>query len=382
MTHDEILTTLGHYVDYLIAGSTAEAPLWNIEKVRSGKPNKWNYIDGCMITACLSLYQTTGDEKFLVFSRNFLDYFVKDHGVIETYDPQEYNLDNVNQGKNLFTLYDLTGEQRYRDAIETIRSQLETQPRTREGNFWHKKIYPNQVWLDGLYMCQPFYMEYETRFHEKKNYDDIFRQFFNVVEHMRDPKTGLYYHAYDSSREMFWCDKVTGLSQNFWLRALGWYSMALLDTLDKADASVGEPYERLKKVFVDLMDAMLKYQDASGMWYQVVNFGGMEKNYLETSGSSIMAYALLKGVRLGYLPKRYAAYGEKAFYGTCDRHLGVGADGALQLGGICLVAGLGGATRRDGSLAYYFSEPIVENDAKGVGPLLLAYTEILAARKK
>lgn len=139
MTHDEILTTLGRYVDYLIAGSTAEAPLWNIEKVRSGKPNKWNYIDGCMITACLSLYQTTGDEKFLTFSRNFLDYFVKDHGVIETYDPQEYNLDNVNQGKNLFTLYDLTGEQRYRDAIETIRSQLETQPRTREGNFWHKK---------------------------------------------------------------------------------------------------------------------------------------------------------------------------------------------------------------------------------------------------
>lgn len=139
MTHEEILSTLCHYVDYLIAGSTAEAPLWNIEKVRSGKPNKWNYIDGCMITACLSLYKTTGDEKFLTFSKNFLDYFVKDHGVIETYDPEEYNLDNVNQGKNLFTLYDLTGDQRYRDAIETIRGQLETQPRTKEGNFWHKK---------------------------------------------------------------------------------------------------------------------------------------------------------------------------------------------------------------------------------------------------
>ena len=126
MTHDEILTTLGHYVDYLIAGSTAEAPLWNIEKVRSGKPNKWNYIDGCMITACLSLYQTTGDEKFLTFSRNFLDYFVKDHGVIETYDPQEYNLDNVNQGKNLFTLYDLTGEQRY--AMPSRRSAASSRP--------------------------------------------------------------------------------------------------------------------------------------------------------------------------------------------------------------------------------------------------------------
>ena len=175
MTHEEILSTLGHYVDYLIAGSTAEAPLWNIEKVRSGKPNKWNYIDGCMITACLSLYKTTGDEKFLTFSKNFLDYFVKDHGVIETYDPEEYNLDNVNQGKNLFTLYDLTGDQRYRDAIETIRGQLETQPRTKEGNFWHKKIYPNQVWLDGTYMAQPFYMEYETRYNKMQGCIDSYK---------------------------------------------------------------------------------------------------------------------------------------------------------------------------------------------------------------
>ena len=190
MTHEEILTTLGHYVDYLIAGSTAEAPLWNIEKVRSGKPNKWNYIDGCMITACLSLYKTTGDEKFLDFSKKFLDYFVKDNGVIETYDPAEYNLDNVNQGKNLFTLYDLTGDQRYRDAIETIRGQLETQPRTKEGNFWHKKIYPNQVWLDGTYMAQPFYMEYETRCNGMHGCIDSYKQFMNIQKHMKDAKTG------------------------------------------------------------------------------------------------------------------------------------------------------------------------------------------------
>ena len=347
MTHDEILTTLGHYVDYLIAGSTAEAPLWNIEKVRSGKPNKWNYIDGCMITACLSLYQTTRDEKFLAFSRNFLDYFVKDHGVIETYDPQEYNLDNVNQGKNLFTLYDLTGEQRYRDAIETIRSQLETQPRTKEGNFWHKKIYPNQVWLDGTYMAQP------------------------------------YYHGYDESREMYWADPETGCSANFWLRAMGWFLVAMVDVLERMDDMLYYEYRAIMSMLKDAVDAMIAFQDAeSGMFWQVIDKAGVEGNYLETSGSALFAYAVLKGVRLGYLPKRYAACGEKAFYGTCDRHLGVGADGALQLGGICLVAGLGGATRRDGSLAYYFSEPIVENDAKGVGPLLLAYTEILAARKK
>lgn len=379
MTHEEILTTLGHYVDYLIAGSTAEAPLWNIEKVRSGKPNKWNYIDGCMITACLSLYKTTGDEKFLDFSKKFLDYFVKDNGVIETYDPTEYNLDNVNQGKNLFTLYDLTGDQRYRDAIETIRGQLETQPRTKEGNFWHKKIYPNQVWLDGMYMGQPFYMEYETKFDDKKHYDDIFHQFANVVKYMRDPKTGLYYHGYDASKKAFWCNKETGLSQNFWLRALGWYSMALLDTLSKCEP--GEEYkaeyDNLKKVFVDLIDSMLKFQDESGMWYQLPALGGQEPNYLETSGSAIMAYSLLKGVRLGFLPESYRAYGLKAFQGICDRYLKE-KDGHLSLGGICLVAGLGPEDnrRRDGSFEYYMSEPIVEDDAKGVGPLLLAYTEM------
>ena len=379
MTHEEILTTLGHYVDYLIAGSTAEAPLWNIEKVRSGKPNKWNYIDGCMITACLSLYKTTDDEKFLDFSKKFLDYFVKDNGVIETYDPTEYNLDNVNQGKNLFTLYDLTGNQRYRDAIETIRGQLETQPRTKEGNFWHKKIYPNQVWLDGMYMGQPFYMEYETKFDDKKHYDDIFHQFANVVKYMRDPKTGLYYHGYDASKKAFWCNKETGLSQNFWLRALGWYSMALLDTLSKCEP--GEEYkaeyDNLKKVFVDLIDSMLKFQDESGMWYQLPALGGQEPNYLETSGSAIMAYSLLKGVRLGFLPESYRAYGLKAFQGICDRYLKE-KDGHLSLGGICLVAGLGPEDnrRRDGSFEYYMSEPIVEDDAKGVGPLLLAYTEM------
>ena len=180
MTHEEILTTLGNYVDYLIAGSSAEAPLWNIEKVRSGKPNKWNYVDGCMITACLSLYKTTGDEKFLKFSRDFVDYFVKDGGEIYTFDANEHNLDNINQGKNLFSLVDLTGEQRYRDAINTIRAQLDTQPRTKDGNFWHKAIYPWQVWLDGTYMAQPFYMEYETRYNGMKGCQDSYKQFMNL----------------------------------------------------------------------------------------------------------------------------------------------------------------------------------------------------------
>lgn len=365
------------YIDELIEKSTLDVPAWNIEKARAGEKSGWNYIDGCMILAILETYRSTNDKKYLDFADAFINHRVMEDGTINGYSVEEYNIDNVNAGKTLFELYDITGKEKYRKAIDLIYTQIQTQPRTAENSFWHKKIYPNQVWLDGLYMGQPFYMEYETRFNDKKNYADIFGQFFTAVKRMRDPETGLYYHAYDSSKEMFWCDKETGLSQNFWLRALGWYSMALLDTLHKADSSYGEDYEKLKEIFVDLMDTMLKFQDESGMWYQLVNLGGREKNYLETSGSSIMAYSLLKGVRLGFLPESYRKYGEKAFKGVCDKYL-VTEEGKMSLGGICLVAGLGpdDNRRRDGSYEYYMSEPIVSDDAKGVGPFLLAYTEL------
>ena len=367
------------YIDELVEKSTVDVPAWNIEKALEGKAVGWNYIDGCMILALLEIYQTTGEEKYYEFANAFIDHRVREDGSISGYSVDEYNLDNVNAGKTLFALYDINGKEKYRRAIDLIYSQVQTQPRTAEGNFWHKKIYPNQVWLDGMYMAQPFYMEYETRFNGKKNYEDIFGQFHNVIEHMRDPETGLYYHGYDASRTVFWCDKETGLSQNFWLRALGWYSMALLDTLDKCEVcrECEEEYEYLKQAFVDLTDSMLKLQDESGLWYQLPALGGKEPNYLETSGSAIMAYSLLKGVRLGFLPEDYRVYGLKAFRGICNAYLKE-KNGQLSLGGICLVAGLGPADnpRRDGSFAYYVSEPVVEDDAKGVGPLLLAYTEM------
>ena len=367
------------YIDELVEKSTVDVPAWNIEKALEGKAVGWNYIDGCMILALLEIYQTTGEEKYYEFANAFIDHRVREDGSISGYSVDEYNLDNVNAGKTLFALYDINGKEKFRRAIDLIYSQVQTQPRTAEGNFWHKKIYPNQVWLDGMYMAQPFYMEYETRFNGKKNYEDIFGQFHNVIEHMRDPKTGLYYHGYDASRTVFWCDKETGLSQNFWLRALGWYSMALLDTLDKCEVcrECEEEYEYLKQAFVDLTDSMLKLQNESGLWYQLPALGGKEPNYLETSGSAIMAYSLLKGLRLGFLPEDYRVYGLKAFRGICNAYLKE-KNGQLSLGGICLVAGLGPADnpRRDGSFAYYMSEPVVEDDAKGVGPLLLAYTEM------
>ena len=372
------LPVIERYIDELIEKSTLDVPVWNIEKARHGLKAGWNYIDGCMILALLETYHTTNEKKYLDFADAFIDHRVREDGTIDGYSVEEFNIDNVNAGKTLFQLYDITGKEKYRKAIELIYSQIRQQPRTEEGNFWHKKIYPNQVWLDGLYMGQPFYMEYETRFNNRKNYPDIFRQFANVVKHMRDEKTGLYYHGYDASRSIFWCDKETGLSSNFWLRALGWYSMALLDTLAKTEPEGYEKeYEELKRVFRDLVDSLLKYQDASGMWYQLPVLGGKKPNYLETSGSAILSFAILRGARLGFLPESYQEYGIRAFDGIREKYMTT-ADGELHLGGICLVAGLGPAdkTRRDGSFEYYMSEPSVEDDAKGVGPFLLAYTEI------
>jgi unsaturated rhamnogalacturonyl hydrolase len=371
------------YIDELLEKSTPEVPLWNIEKLKAKAKPGWNYIDGVMIHAILEMYDLTKEQKYLDFADEFIGFRVHEDGTIEGYKVGEKNIDNVNAGKTLFELYDLTGKETYRKAIDLVYSQIEVVPRTAQGSFWHKDIYPNQVWLDGMYMGQPFYMDYETRYNNRKNYDDIFKQFKYVIENLRNPMNGLYFHAIDTSKKAFWCDKVTGLSQCVWLRAIGWYAMALLDTLDKVDNSdhkYDAECKMMKDAYVDLMDSMLKYQDESGMWYQIVNFGGMERNYLETSGSAIMAYALLKGVRLGYIGKEYAQYGEKAIQGIIERYLKE-EDGEMSLDGICLVAGLGGKGNRPGTYDYYMSEPIVKDDAKGVGPFLLAYIEHLRAAK-
>ncbi len=370
---------LANYVDQLLERSTPQAPVWNIEKIRQGAKPSWNYIDGCMIHALLELYGIRRNENYLRFADAFIDYFVSEDGQIRSYDPMEHNLDNVNAGKTLFELYKLTGKEKYRRAIDTIYSQIKTQPRTKEGNFWHKKIYPNQVWLDGLYMAQPFYAMYELEYDDCRHMDDIYSQFMNVYKLMRDPLNGLYYHAYDSSREAFWCDKVTGLSGNAWLRALGWYAMALIDTIDiiSARPELGEYKDGLTKNYRELIDAMLPYQDKEfGMWCQVPNFPQIQKNYLETSGTAIFAYAIMKSVRLGILPEEYFAAGKRAFEGTCRKYLSE-KDGQLQLGGICLVAGLGNKEMREGTYEYYMREPVVENEAKGIAPLILAYVELL-----
>lgn len=372
-----------HYIDDLMSKSTAEFPIWNIEKARAGKKSGWDYIDGCMIMALLEIYSTSGDKKYLDFCDYYEDYRIHDDGTIDGYDKNTWNCDELNGGKNLFVLYRYTNKEKYKKALDRLYEQVKGQPRTAEGNFWHKQIYPNQVWLDGLYMAQPFYMEYEKLFNNSKNIEDTYNQFFNVYKIMRDPKTGLYYHGYDSSKKMFWADKETGLSKNFWLRSLGWFSMALLDTLNIAPDRGSENWNKLKSIFIDLCESMLKFQDKSGMWWQVPNYPGKGKNYLETSGSAIFAYSLLKGYRTKILEdKKFQEAGIKAFEGICDKYLNTDS-GRLSLGGICLVAGLGPEKdlRRDGTFDYYMSEPIVQDDAKGVGPFLLAYNEYKQIKK-
>ncbi len=368
------------YVQRLIRESTPEHTVWNIEKVRQGKPATWNYIDGCMMTALLSMAEITGEQDYFDFTERYIDWFIGEDGSIRSYAPETFNLDDINEGRVLFPLAEKTGKEKYLLAARRLRQQLEEQPRTPEGNFWHKAIYPNQVWLDGIYMAQPFYALFEREL-GAGDYSDTLKQIENVRCRMYNEDKGLYYHGYDASGKAFWADPVTGCSKSFWLRSIGWFSVALADLVEILPE--GEGREHLRPIFRELVEGVSRWADGeSGMYWQVVDQGAREGNYLETSGSSMLAYAMLKGARLGILEKNYAAKGEKTFNGIVDKYLSFDGE-TLNLGGICLVAGLGPENnrRRNGSYEYYISEPVVQNDAKGVAPFLLCYTEIKRLQK-
>ena len=374
MAENASYAALDQYIERLITESTPEHTIWNVEKIRQNAPSNWNYVDGCMMTALLSLWEITGEQRYFDFVESFIDAFVSEDGSIRTFKPEAHTLDDINEGRVLFQLYQATGKEKYRKAAKLLRDALDVQPRTSEGSWWHKQIYPNQVWLDGVYMAQPFAALYEKHL-GAGDYSDILKQIQLVEARMKDPKSGLYYHGYDASRQAFWCDPATGLSQSFWLRAIGWFSVALADLCEILPPEETAP---LKRIFADLMRSLRAYADPdTGMYYQVVDHPEVQGNYLETSGSSMVAYAMLKGARLGILDASYAELGKKTFDGIVRTNLSfTGQD--LNLDHICLVAGLGPENnrRRDGTIAYYLSEPIVQNDAKGVAPLLMCYTEM------
>ena len=338
---------------------------------------KWDYCHGLELQSMLDVYDRYGNRKIYDYALAYADTMVNADGTIKMYKREEYSLDRINSGKFIFRIYEQTKDEKYKKALALMRSQLDEHPRNADGGFWHKKIYPNQVWLDGIYMGAPFYAEYAFRNNQVDDYADVINQFLMAARHTYDPKNDVYRHACDVSRKERWADPVTGQSKHSWGRAMGWYAMALIDTMEVMPESMACQKARLNAIYKELIDAMLPYQDqATGMWYQVVNRGGIAPNYLEESGSAIFAYAIMKSVRLHYLPEEYFKYGQKAFDGICSTYLSE-KDGSLQLGGICLVAGLGNTDMREGTFEYYMREPVVENEAKGIAPLILAYIETM-----
>ncbi len=339
------------------------------------KAPKWRYDQGVILKGIEGIWNATGDGKYFSYIQRSMDYYVKDDGTIKGYKHDEFNIDHVNNGKLLLLLYRVTGKEKYKKAADLLRGQLKDHPRTSEGGFWHKKIYPNQMWLDGLYMGQPFYAEYAMLFHEDEAFNDITRQFVLMEKHARDSKTGLLYHGWDESKEQKWADKTTGLSPNVWGRALGWYGMAMVDALDYFPAkhpgrdSIVAILNRFAKAIVNVQDAK------SGLWYDVVNKPKEPKNYFEASASSMLVYTLAKGVRKGYLPASYLKNAQKGYTGILKHFIKV-ENGETDLHGTVAVSGLGGNPYRDGSFDYYMSEPVIVNDPKGVGAFINAAVEM------
>jgi len=338
---------------------------------------RWNYENGLILGAihkASQKYFTHRPDGRVV---EMVDVLIAPEGYIRGYRKEEYNLDQINAGKIVFDLWKESGDARYGKAIDSLMAQLAEHPRTVSGSFWHKKIYPQQVWLDGLYMFGPFYARYAAEFSRPELFRDLCSQLFSVRDAMKDKASGLYYHAWDESRSQGWADPETGLSAHIWGRAVGWLSMALIDILDWLPAKYPER-EDVVAMFLELMRAAAAAQDGSGLWFQILDMPEAEGNYLEESVSSMFAYSMYKGIRKGILDSgRFTDAADKALDGIVARFVSKDESGRLHVGGICKVAGLGGTPYRDGSFAYYLSEPVVADDYKGTGPLILALDEAL-----
>ena len=341
-----------------------------------GKRARWDYEQAILLKAIERVWYRTGDAKYYRFILNNMDSYVNDKGEIKTYKYDNFNSDNITGGRSLVMLYRESGKEKFKLAADLLRKQLSEHPRTKEGGFWHKQIYPNQMWLDGLYMVEPFYAEYSKAFNQPQNFDDIANQFIWMEKNARDAKTGLLYHGYDESREQKWADKTTGRSPNFWGRSIGWYIMALADVLDTFPKEHPKRNE-LIAIYQRLAAAIVKYQDPKeGCWYQVVDKLNGKGNYLEASGSSMMVYGLAKGVRMGYLDKSYSLNAKKGYDGILRNFISTESNGINHLEKVVLVSGLGGNPYRDGSYEYYLKEPIRRDDLKGMAPFIMASVEM------
>lgn len=334
---------------------------------------KWDYVTGTVLKSFQELWLATGDEKYYNYIKNTVDYVVDNNGNIDDYDISKYNIDEIREGSALLFLYEQTGKDKYKQAAETLMGQLNNQPRTSQGGFWHKQRYPNQMWLDGLYMGSPFYAQYAKVFNNPDGFNDVVNQIKLMNKHIKDTATGLYYHGWDESLEQDWADPVTGVSSEFWGRGMGWYAMAIVDILDYLPSD-HQQRDTVITIFSEFIAAISNYQDAeTGLWWQIVDKGGQEGNYREASSSCMFVYAMAKAARLGYVDELYREVALKGYNGIVD-YLITEVDGILNLNHICRSAGLGYG--RDGSYNYYIYETDkVSNDGKGIGPFILAALE-------
>jgi unsaturated rhamnogalacturonyl hydrolase len=343
---------------------------------KSSKSHRWNYEQGLILEAFYQMYKLTGNKEYFDYIKKNIDYYVEDDGNIKTYKLKDYNLDNIAPGRQLLHLYKKTGEEKYKLAADLLIEQLKDQPTTSEGGYWHKKRYPYQMWLDGLYMAEPFSCEYAVMFDKMDLFDGIANQFLLIKEHSKDEATGLYFHGWDESREQKWSDPETGTSPCFWGRAIGWYMMALVDVLDYFPKDHKNRND-LMNILQDLSENLLKYKDKkTGLWYQIVDQGDREGNYIEASSSSMYAYAFAKGANSGYLDKQFYDIGQESLNNILKNLINYDDEGHFYLNNVVSVGGLGGNPYRDGSFEYYLSEPKRTNDFKGYGPFLLVAIEL------
>lgn len=341
-----------------------------------GKRLYFGYSQGVGCQAMLDVWKQTGDRKYLDYVIHWADTIINDQGEIHLYKVETYNIDYIKPGTVLFDVWKQTGKEKYKLAMDRLVNQMKNHPRTFEGGFWHKLIYQHQIWLDGLYMGSPFLAEYAVTFNKPELMDDVVNQFIVCAKHTYDAKTGLYYHAWDESKNQRWANKQTGQSPNFWGRSIGWWFMALVDVLDFVPANHPQRPELLKMIN-GLAETLPKYQDQTGLWYQVLDKGAVGGNYLEASVSSMFMYSYAKAVNKGYIDAKYKAVAEKAYDGLMKNLIVKNADGTLTLTKCCAVAGLGGhPTYRDGSFEYYVNERIRDNDAKATGPFIMGCLQL------
>jgi len=336
----------------------------------------WGYEDGFRLDGMAAEWHTTANGADFGFIKSAVDACVADDGTIAGYKPQTHTLDDIEMGRAVLLLYRVTQQGKYAKAAKFLHDQLAVQPRTASGGYWHKQIYPDQMWLDGAYMAEPFRAEYAVTFQTPEDFDDIAKQLLLMYDHMRDPKTGLLKHGWDESKQMPWADKTTGLSPEVWARAVGWYEMALLDTLDWFPRDHPQR-AALVAAFTGTMTAVLKAQNPqTGLWWQVMSQPTSSGNYPEASASCMFTYSIAKGVRMGYLPQTDEANAKRAWDVILKQFVTTNSDGTLTLHGTVKVGGLGGTPYRSGTFDYYIHEPVVDQDRKGVGAFLLASSEM------